>query len=63
MFSTGGGEKRSSQTIGLRDNSGFLGDANRFLLEFCPLVRSIGLDVEKSGLGFGLDAELTSAFC
>ena len=51
-FSTGGGEKRSSQTIGLRDNSGFLSDANHFLLESCPLVRSIGLDVEKGGLGF-----------
>ena len=51
-FSTGGGEKCLSQTIGLRDNSGFLSDANHFLLESCPLVRSIGLDVEKGGLGF-----------
>ena len=51
-FSTGGGQKNSSQTIGLRDNAGFLNDANHFLLESCPLVRSIGLDVEKGGLGF-----------
>ena len=51
-FSTGGGEKSSSQTVGLRDSSGFLNDANHFLLESCPLVRSIGLDVEKGGLGF-----------
>ena len=52
-FSTGGGEKHSSQSMGLRDNSGFLSDANHFLLEYCPLVRrSIGLDVKKDGLGF-----------
>ena len=51
-FSTGGGEKASSQTVGLRDSSGFLSDANHFLLESCPLVRSIGLDVEQGGLGF-----------
>ena len=51
-FSTGDGEKCSSQTSGLRDNWGFLSDANHFLLESCPLVRSIGLDVEKGGLGF-----------
>ena len=37
----------------MRDNSGFLSDANHFLLESCPLVRSIGLNVEKGGLGFG----------
>ena len=51
-FSTGGGEKASSQTVGLRDSSGFLSDANHFLLESCPLVRSIGLDVEQGGFGF-----------
>ena len=51
-FSTGGGEKCSSQTIGLRDNSGLLSDAIHFLLESCPLVRSIGLDAEKGGLCF-----------
>ena len=51
-FSTGGGEKCSFGTSGLRDNSGFFSDANHFLLESCPLVRSIGLDVEKGGLGF-----------
>ena len=51
-FSTGGGEKSSSQTVGLRDSSGLLNDANHFLLESCPLVRSIGLDVEKGELGF-----------
>ena len=51
-FSTGGGEKCSSQTAGLRDNSGFLSDAVHFLLESCPLVRSIGLDAPKGGFGF-----------
>ena len=51
-FSMGGGEKCSSQTIGLRDNSGLLSDAIHFLLESCPLVRSIGLDAEKGGLCF-----------
>jgi hypothetical protein len=51
-FSTGGGQKDSSQTIGLRDREGFLNDASHFLLESCPLVRSVGLDVEVSGLGF-----------
>ena len=51
-FSTGGVEKRSSETIGLRDNFGFLSDANHFPLESCPLVRFIGLDVEKGGFGF-----------
>ena len=49
-FSTGGGEKCSSQTIGLRDNSGFLSDANHFLFESCPLVRSSGLDFERVDL-------------
>ena len=51
-FSTGGGEKRSSQTARLRNNSGYFSDANHFLLESCPLVRSIGLDVKNGGLGF-----------
>ena len=53
-FSTGGGEKASSQTVGLRDSSGFLSDAHHFLLESCPLVRSTWIC---------LDAKLTSIFC
>ena len=35
-FSTRGGHKDSSQTIGFRDSEGFLSDANHFLLESCP---------------------------
>ena len=51
-FSTGGGHKNSSQSLGFRDQGGLFGDANHFILNECPIVRSIGLDVEKNGLGF-----------
>jgi hypothetical protein len=51
-FSTGGGFKKSSDTIGFQDQDGILGDANHFLLDSCPMVRSIGLGVEQNGLGF-----------
>jgi hypothetical protein len=51
-FSTDGGFKKSSDTIGFQDQDGILGDANHFLLDSCPMVRSIGLDVEQNGLGF-----------
>ena len=51
-FSTGGGFRKSSNTIGFQDQDGILGDANHFLLDSCPMVRSIGLDVEQNGLGF-----------
>ena len=47
-FSTGGGFKKSSNTIGFQDQDGILGDANHFLLDSCPMVRSIGLDVEQN---------------
>ena len=51
-FSTGGGQKDLALSIGFRDQSGLFGSANRFLLDSCPMVRSIGLDVEQNGLGF-----------
>ena len=51
-FSTGGGFKKSSHTIGFKDQDGILSDANHFLLDFCPMVKSIGFDVEQSGSGF-----------
>ena len=47
-FSTGGGFKKSSNTIGFQDQDGIFGDANHFLLDSCPMVRSIGLDVEQN---------------
>ena len=51
-FSTGGGFRKSSDTIGFQDQDGIFGDAKHFLLDSCPIVRSIGLDVEQNGLGF-----------
>eukprot|EP00435_Cladocopium_sp_Y103_P056691 s552_g19.t1 len=51
-FSTGGGHKNSSHFFGFRDQGGLFGDANHFIFNECPIVRSIGLDVEKNGLGF-----------
>ena len=51
-FSTGGGQKDSSLSIGFRDQHRLFGSANHFLLDSCPIVRSIGLDVEQNGLGF-----------
>ena len=50
-FSTGGGQRNSSQAIGFRDQEGVFGDANHFVLDSCPCVRSVGLDVQD-GLGF-----------
>ena len=47
-FSTGGGFKKSSNTMGFQDQDGILGDASHFLLDSCPMVRSIGLDVEQN---------------
>jgi len=44
---TGGGFKKSSDTIGFQDQDGILGDANHFLLDSFPVVRAIGLDVEQ----------------
>ena len=51
-FANDSNEDLKFSTVGLTDSSGFLSDANHFLLESCPLVRSIGLDVEQGGLGF-----------
>ena len=51
-FSTGSGHKNSSQSLGFRDQGGLIGDANHVILNERPIVRSIGLDVEKNGLGF-----------
>ena len=51
-FSTGGGQKDSSFSIGFQDCNGLFGKANHFTLDSCPMVRSIGLDVEQKGLGF-----------
>jgi hypothetical protein len=51
-FSTGGGFKKSSHTIGFEDQDGILSDAKHFLLDFCLMVKSIGLDVEQNGSGF-----------
>ena len=50
-FSTGGGQRKSSQALGVRDHAGVFGDANHFVLDSCPCVRSVGLDV-KDGFGF-----------
>jgi hypothetical protein len=52
FFSTGGGFKKSSNTIGFQDQDGILGDANHFLSDSCPMVRAIGLDVGQNGFGF-----------
>ena len=51
-FSTGGGFRKSSDTTGFQDQDGLFGDAKHFLLDSCPVVRSIGLDVKQNGLGF-----------
>ena len=51
-FSTGGGQKNSSMSISFHDRSGLFGKANHFILDSCPMVRSIGVDVDKNGLGF-----------
>ena len=34
--------------MGFQDQDGILGDASHFLLDSCPMVRSIGLDVEQN---------------
>ena len=51
-FSTGSGQKDTSLSIGFQDRNGLFGKANHFILDSCPMVRSIGLDVEQDGLGF-----------
>ena len=51
-FCTGGGQKSSSRSIGFQDRDGLFGNANHFLLDSCPMVRSVGIDVEENGLGF-----------
>ena len=38
--------------MGFKDQDGILSDAYHFLLDFCPMVKSIGLDVEQNGSGF-----------
>ena len=50
-FSTGGGQELFTD-LWILSSGGFFGDANRFLLDSCPIVRSIGLDAEQNGLGF-----------
>ena len=52
-FSTGGGQKDSSFSIGFQDRNCMFGKASHFILDSCPMVRStIGLDVEQNGLVF-----------
>ena len=50
-FSTGGGNRNSSDAIGLRDAEGIFHEANHFVLGPRPFVRSVGLDV-SNGMGF-----------
>lgn len=49
-FHTGGGTLNSSNSIGLRDD--VFGNSNHFILDGCPFVRSVGIDVQKNGCGF-----------
>ena len=49
-FHTGGGTRNSSNAIGLRDD--IFGSSNHFILEGCPFVRSVGVDVQENGFGF-----------
>lgn len=50
-FATGGGRRDSSKALGFHDQDGVFGDANHFILDSCPCLRSVGLDV-RDGLGF-----------
>ena len=50
-FHTGGGTMNSSNSIGLRDDI-FFGNSNHFILDGCPFVRSVGVDVQQNGFGF-----------
>ena len=49
-FHTGGGTRNSSNSIGLRDD--IFGTSNHFILDNCPFVRSVGVDVQQNGFGF-----------
>ena len=49
-FHTGGGTRNSSDSIGLRDD--VFGTSNHFILDGCPFVRSVGVDVQQNGFGF-----------
>ena len=49
-FHTGGGTRNSSDSIGLRDD--IFGTSNHFILDGCPFVRSVGVDVQQNGFGF-----------
>ena len=49
-FHTGGGTRNSSNSIGLRDD--IFGTSNHFILDGCPFVRSVGVDVQQNGFGF-----------
>ena len=49
-FHTGGGTRNSSDAIGLRDD--IFGTSNHFILDGCPFVRSVGVDVQQNGFGF-----------
>ena len=48
-FHTGGGTRNSSDSIGLRDD--IFGTSNHFILDGCPFVRSVGVDVQQNGFG------------
>ncbi len=49
-FHTGGGTLNSSDSIGLCDD--IFGKSNHFILDGCPFVRSVGVDVQENGFGF-----------
>ena len=49
-FHTGGGTRNSSDSIGLRDD--IFGTSTHFILDGCPFVRSVGVDVQQNGFGF-----------
>ena len=40
----------SSDSIGLCDD--IFGKSNHFILDGCPFVRSVGVDVQENGFGF-----------
>ena len=46
-FSTHKGNRDSSNAIGLGDREGISHEANHFVLDSSPFVRSVGLDVSK----------------
>ena len=49
-FHTGGGTRNSSDSIGLRDD--IFGTSNHFILDGCPFVRSVGVDVQAEWFWF-----------